>query len=491
MSRVERTQGRGRIVLSASSQTLGNLVVALIAVGILRITTHRLGPANYGLFALVITYVTLFSLLADLGITAMTTRELAREGADRASIVSIAMSSRVVLSILAIPVIIGSADLLYPHQDTLFRWSIAVMSSDVLFSTLQAIAATVFTARVRGDIVAAFNLTNRILYLVGVVAVAALHGSYFGYVCAYVGADLVIAVVFCVAARRSVVFGWRGDLSAWWRTLASALPLGAIQLIGNVYSWIDSILLSVLRSSTDLGYYSVAFNVVNVLGSVPSFLMTALVPSLVNADGDERARLVNRAVYVLFCLAAPLAVGGIVLRTDIILVLAGRRFLAASTPLAVLAVTLPVSFLQTAFGYTSVAIDRYRPLLAVGLGTLALNVAANLVLIPRFGPTGAASALLGSEIVSLVSTFFVFRRMSGIRIIWTALWRPSLAALVALGLVGVRGPVWSHLNHLLALLVGASFVGLVYLLCLSVLGGMPDEIPRPHLLGKRHHPKDG
>src|SRR5664280_2141215 len=316
MSRIDRLSGRGRIVLSASSQTIGNLVVALIAVGILRITTHQLGPANYGLFALVLTYVTLFSLIADLGITAMTTRELARGGADRSSIVSVAMSSRLALSILAIPVIIGSADLLYPHQDTLFRWSIAVMSLDVLFTTVQVIAATVFTARVRGDIVAVFNLTNRLLYLVGVVVVAVLHGSYFGYVCAYVGADLFVAIAFFVAARRSVAFRWIPDLRAWWRALSSAFPLGAIQLIGNIYSWIDSILLSVLRSSTDLGYYSVAFNVVNVLGAVPSFLMTALVPSLVNADTAEITRLVNRAVYVLFCLGAPLAVGGIVLRKD-------------------------------------------------------------------------------------------------------------------------------------------------------------------------------
>jgi O-antigen/teichoic acid export membrane protein len=273
--------------------------------------------------------------------------------------------------------------------------------------------------------------------------------------------------------------------------LSSAFPLGAIQLIGNIYSWIDSILLSVLRSSTDLGYYSVAFNVVNVLGAVPSFLMTALVPSLVNADTAEITRLVNRAVYVLFCLGAPLAVGGIVLRKDIILVLAGQRFLPASAPFAILAVTLPVSFLQTAFGYTSVAIDRYRPLLAVGLGTLVLNVVANLLLIPPFGPTGAASALLGSEIVSLVATYFVFRRMSGIRITWTALWRPVLAALVVLGLLAARGPVWSHMNHLVALLVGGSLVAVVYVLGLLVLGGVPVEIPRPTLLGKHQDPRDG
>jgi O-antigen/teichoic acid export membrane protein len=51
MSRIERLNGRGKIALSAASQTIGNVVVALGAVVILRITTHQLGPADYGLFA--------------------------------------------------------------------------------------------------------------------------------------------------------------------------------------------------------------------------------------------------------------------------------------------------------------------------------------------------------------------------------------------------------------------------------------------------------
>ena len=465
-------------MLSASSQTVGNLVVALIAVGILRITTHQLGPSDYGLFALVLTYVNLFSLIADLGITAMTTRELARVDSDRHTILGTAMSSRVALSIFAIPVIIGTADLLYPTHGAQFRAAIAVMSLDVLFTTIQVTAGTAFAVHVRGEVIAGFNVANRLLYLIGVAVVVLLHGSYLGYVCAYVGADLTMAVVILLAARRLIPFHWVLDLRAWWRALTSAFPLGAIQLIGNVYSWVDSILLSVLRSSTELGFYSVAFNVVNVLGAVPSFLMQSLVPSLVQADTEEITRLANRAVYVLFCIGAPLAVGGIVLSRDIVLVLAGPRFLPSTEPLAILAVTLPVSYLQIALGYTSVAIDRYRPLLLVGLGTLVVNIAVNLVLIPRFGPAGAASTLLGSEVVSLIATYSVFRHLSGVRVRWIALWRPGLATGPVLALAAAREHVWANLNHFVALLVGGALVVAMYGLGLWILRGIPIELRR-------------
>ena len=486
MGKNNRLHGQGSIIFSASSQTVGTLLAALISVGIIRITTHQLGPANYGLFALIITYVNLFSLVADLGITALTTRELARNGADRSAVLGTAISSRIAFSIVVIPIIIVSADLIYPGHDSQFRWAMAIMSLDVLFNSVQATAATPFAAKVRGDLLAAFGMANLLLVGMGVITVALLHGSYLAYVYVYVFADMIMAFVELFAARRIIRFRWTFDPRAWRHALSLAVPLGAIQLIDNVYSWIDTILVSVLRTSTELGYYSVAFKAVYVFGAVPGFLMQALIPSLVNATNEESTRLVNRALYVLFCIGVPLAVGGIVLRTDIILVLGGPHFLPAATPFAILAVTLPVSYLQTVFGYTSVTIDRYRPLLVVGLGTLIINIGLNLLMIPKFGPTGAASTLLASELISLIATYSVFRHLSGVRVSWPLLWRPALAAVPVLLLAVVRGPTWSHMNHLVGLMIGGALVTVVYGLGLLMIGGIPEELrPTPHGLHAR------
>jgi O-antigen/teichoic acid export membrane protein len=260
--------------------------------------------------------------------------------------------------------------------------------------------------------------------------------------------------------------------------MASAFPLGVIQFIDNIYSWIDSILVSVLRSSPELGFYSVAFNLVNVLGALPTFLMQALIPSLVNADEEEISRLLNRAIYVLVCIGAPLATGGILLSRDIVLVIAGQKFLPATTPLAILVITLPVSFIQTALGYTSVATNRYRPLLVVSIGTLLANIGANLFVIPIYGPLGAASVLLGSEALSLVVTYVVFCHLSGVRVNWVSLWRPAVASCAILGLVAARGALWSHENRIVALLIGGSLAAFVYLLVLVAVGGLPEEIRR-------------
>ena len=477
MSRIERLGLRAKVALSTASQSAGNLLVALGGIAIVRITTRRLGPTGYGTFALIVTYVTLFSMLADLGITAITTIELGKPENDRSAVLSSALTFRVVLSLIVIPIILGSSVIVYPQEPPLFRVAFFVMSLDVLFTTIQVTLSTAFIARVRGDRVASLNIVNRALYVAGVIFVALRQGTYFDYICVYVVADCIVALIYIISVNRSVLLKWSSRLSSWRNMARIALPIGVIQIVGNIYLWIDSIMVSILASKSQLGFYSLGFNVMVVLLSIPMFLMQALTSSLVNARGDTAELLVNRACYWLYCMGVPLAVGGFILRNDAVLALGGPKFLPASTPFAILFITIPISSLQTVFGYASVALDRYRPMLPIAIVSLILNIAFNAFLIPRFGPSGAASALLISESISLIATYLVFRRITGIQSHWGKLLRPTVAALTILPLAVLRSYTWATLSPIAAVCVGGTLIGLVYLAILTILGGLPREIP--------------
>ena len=429
MSRIERLGLRAKVGLSAVSQTMGGLLIALGGLAVVRITTHRLGPGEYGTFALIVTYVTLFTMLTDLGVTALTTIELGKQNVDRPSVLSSTLSFPVALAIAAIPIIQGSAAVIYPHETSLFRVALAVMSLDVLFTTLQVTLSTVFIAHVRGDRIATLNTLNRAIYVGGVIFVAVHRGSYFDYICAYVGADCLVAILYGIAVNRTIPLRWSSDLGQWWQIRRVALPLGTIQIIVSIYLWIDSIMVSIICTRSQFGFYSLGFNVLAVVLSMPMFLMQALIPSLVNADSSVVQGLVHKASYLLYSVGVLVAVGGVVLRQDAVLALGGPKFLLASTPFAILFVTVPITSLQLVFSYTSLSLDRYRPLLPFAISVLVLNVALNAVLIPKYGPSGAATALVISEFVSLATTYLVFHRLTSVRARWVSLWRPSVAAL--------------------------------------------------------------
>ena len=487
MSWFDRLSQRHRIAVSTVSQTGGNLAVALISVGVLNLITHQLGPSEYGLFALIVTYVSLFTFITDLGLTAMTNRELAREGSNQESILSVAMSSRITLALAIVPIIVGSAFLLYPGYPISFEIAMTVMAFDVLFRSIQAVSGTVFSVRLKGHVTASLLFINRVLYLFGVVVVTIVKGPYLAYVCVYVGADLAIAIIYLVLVRRVVPLRWSRNLRAWQQALVVAIPLGIIQVITNIYSWVDSIMVSVLRTSAELGFYSLAFNMVNVLAVVPGFLMIALMPQLVNADQARAEQLVNRAIYVLVCIGAPLAAGAVVLNAQIVHLVAGPNFGAAGALFAVLALTLPISFAQTALSYSCVTLNRYRPLVIVNLVVLAVNIVVNLVMIRQFGPIGAAITLLGTEVISLMGTTMVFSRLTQLRVRLLSVWTPFVAAGFAGGVGAVCAKVLPQSLPLLIVCVVGAMLAVVYVSILSLFRGFPEEIPLPAVLRRLVH----
>ncbi len=482
MSRIERLGPQAKVALSTTSQSVGSLLIAIGGVAVVRITTHRLGPRDYGTFALIITYVTLFTMVADLGITAMTSIELGKQKTDRSSVLSSALSFRIAMALLLIPLIQGSALILYPHETALFRVALAVMSFDVLFATLQVTLATAFIARVRGDRIAVLNVINRALYVFGIVVVAIKRGTYFDYICAYVGADLISALMYAVAVKRSILLRWSANLGQWWQMARVALPLGAIQIIGSIYLSVASVMVSLICTREELGLYSLAFNAVVVVLTVPIFLMQALIPSLVEATKEDAQRLVSGACYLAYCIGALLALCGVVLRQDAVLALGGPKFILAATPFAILFLTVPLTSLQTVFGYASISLDQYRPLLRLGICALALNVAVNAILIPKFGPSGAATALVISESVSVVATYLMFRRLTAISTDLLRLWRPTVAALAVLPLMIFRHSLWATLNPIVGVCVGGALVVAVYLVFLTAVGGLPQDM-RQRVMG--------
>ncbi|MBD3162429.1 MAG: hypothetical protein GF346_08765, partial [Candidatus Eisenbacteria bacterium] len=78
----------------------------------------------------------------------------------------------------------------------------------------------------------------------------------------------------------------------------------------------------------------------------------------------------------------------------------GEAYAAAVPVLRIHAFTLVLMFLNAPLGMRLVAADRMRAVNATFAVVVTVNLAANLILIPRYGIEGAAVATLLSEAVS-------------------------------------------------------------------------------------------
>ena len=254
-----------------------------------------------------------------------------------------------------------------------------------------------------------------VLTLLGVlVFVVALDEGVLGAVLAWTIAHALTAAFALVATRNVwVPLPFRELLALFNRRLAElALTMGAVQVVNLLSYRIELIVLQRSRGVAAVGVYSIAVQTAEMLWLIGGSLTTAVTPLAVADDEPLAAATISRtsvralvytaAVAVVVGIAAPYAFGPLL----------GEAFEGAGTPLRLLlpgiVLYAPVTTLVV---YLSVRRGRPRLSLAVSLVGLVATLVASLVLIPRFGASGAAAASAVGYAVGAALAWLLFVRL--------------------------------------------------------------------------------
>ncbi|HEX8762606.1 MAG TPA: oligosaccharide flippase family protein, partial [Candidatus Saccharimonadales bacterium] len=299
MKRIDALSVKSKVALGTVSQVLSKVAVAVLSIFTLRFSTQYLGAEVYGQYSTVIAYVTIFTLLTDLGLTAISSREIARRPEDAEKIIGNSLAMRVVLSLLISPLIAIGGWFLYAAKPGQVKMGIALMVLTLVFGSVQSVVSALFTAKNRNDIPAVLGVVNKAAYLVCIIAVMALGLGLYGFVYAAIITAFISAALGTYWAARRIRLRPMFHIPHWKYMMRTSIPLGIIQIINLLYYKIDSVMLSVMRSPKEVGLYMIAYGIIDVVMSVPSMFMTSLMPSLATADKDTLRRLVNRAFDIL------------------------------------------------------------------------------------------------------------------------------------------------------------------------------------------------
>jgi O-antigen/teichoic acid export membrane protein len=481
---LDRLSERSRVLLSSGSLIFSNLAVAVLAIFTIHLQAQHLGAHGFGQLITVTSFVLTFALLVDLGVTTVTAREIAAQMDQADRILSTAIAFRVGLCLLVTPVLIGSALLIYPTERGTVGVGVAILSLDLVFVSVQAIVQAYYSAKVRNDVPSLLLVVAKVLYFAGTLVGVEAGGSVLVFLIAYVASDGVVASISFFMVRRQVSFGWDFSIRKWSTLAKTAVPVGAMQVVNRIYSRIDSVLLSILRTPADVAHYGIAFNFTDVLSNLPAYMMVSLMPSLVRAKGPEELKSrMQTALDVVVWFAAPIATGGYVLRHQIVLLVAGPGYGASVDPMALLILSMVVSFPQVVFVWGCLAIKAYKPLVPAVIVVTISNVSLNLWLIPPEGPSGAAFAQVCTETLSLVLVYWIFTKRSRVRL---AAGNSVLAVMSAALLLPAGVPLVAALSGmtlLVEILLVVAILGSLYAVVSLLAGVFPltviEMIPEP------------
>jgi O-antigen/teichoic acid export membrane protein len=482
-----------RIVLSTVSQVISQIFVAILGVITLKVITTSLGIKNYGVYATVLAFVTTFSLLTDLGLNAITAREIAKHPSEADDIISHNMGLRIALCFIMIPLILGLSYAFYPHAATQLRWGILLFSTYLFFDAMRSVSLAFYGAKVRNDIAAFNGALQQTLQLVFFIIAGILKWHLYGFIGAYLLANFIGAIAAVNSAKKQVTIMPKFNIKKWKNIITLSISLGLIQVINMMYLKADSILLSVLKGTTAVGIYGVAYSMILAFLALPSFIMSALVPSMATGTVNNVRKIVQKALNYMSVFACLLAVGGFLVRNDIVRVVASKSYSSAATPFAILALASAFTYLNNVFGFASVSLNKHHKIVYISIGSLLLNIVLNLFLIPRYSIAGAAWATVISEFISLIVIYIYFKRETGISVRWVkALLKPLVASVLTLVLVELLHFLWSSTFALIDLFAAGILILFFYGFILYFLHGLPEEVAtffEEHILKLTQKPK--
>ncbi|HEX3872629.1 MAG TPA: oligosaccharide flippase family protein [Solirubrobacteraceae bacterium] len=453
-------------VLRTAGYVVG-ILLSLIAVPLL---IAHLGIAGYGRYVTVVSLTTIVGGLTEGGLNAIALREYTTStGIDRDRLMRDALGIRLALTTVGAAAAVAFAALAgYGSQLVL---GTALAGAGLLLQLVQSLLAVSLQGDFRFGWSSSTDLLRQLVNVLLLVVLVLLGANVALLLAVAIPASAVSLLLTAVLVRGRMPLRPAFAVGKWWPLIHDSIPWAAVSALNVVYFRLAIVMMSVLATAVQTGYFATSFRVVEILIGVPGVAVAAAYPILTRSMRDDRDRFAY-ATERMFELA--LVVGGwMVVCLEVgagfaIHVLAGDHADPAVAVLRIQGIAVVATFVSVACGVPLLTLRRYRDALLANGVALAISVVLTLGLIGPLGARGAAIAALAAEVA--LAVIVVARLLAAApetRLQFASVPLVALAALAAVA-VGLLLPVHP--------VVGAFVASFVFFAALRILGRFPPEI---------------
>jgi O-antigen/teichoic acid export membrane protein len=276
--------------------------------------------------------------------------------------------------------------------------------------------------------------------------------TWISAVWAYIVPPFLMTVIGLWQIRKLFSWKFEFDRKMMRKMLKYAVPLIPFSIIGYLStSYLDAIFISQYLDKTELGIYTVAYQINGILMQFPLLAGSLLMPMFVTFQSNKQSDIIQKyltdvlplltLIWGLACIFT--AILGMFLIPSIF----GNQVAAASSILWVLVISATLSF-PSFVGYVPYVHQISATYIGtpMAVGAALTNLIANYLLIPRYGLVGCAWATVLSVAASLLVVFALVHLRHSLKHRWTL--QSTLPTIAVCGYYS-----WSN-NLSISLLIG-------------------------------------
>lgn len=403
------------------------------------VAARYLGPSDYGLIVLGVTFLTVATPLVLLGMNSGLAQRLPRRD-DVSDLFVRVLVLTVPLSLVVSTVAFSASGFLSSLFGTPeFAPILRIFTVALPFMVLLEVLVGGF----RGLEAASYRVVTKDVLFKGLLILAIVIGAYAGVDPSGIASTWVLSLAVAVtgavylAVRKTSLLpsavGLRDiNLQSTYSFAAFTLPLMVSGTSWLMMNHVDNAILGYFLSPNDVGIYDAAYSFATVLMVITSTADFLFLPifSRLDAEGKrwEMGRFYETVAKWMTFLALPLFSLLVLYPRVIMAWVYGPEYASGATSLAIVALGM---FVMLVVGHAHsgiLALGESRLVLRGNVFALLVNLSLNVLLIPMLGIDGAAVATLASYVtVSLFFGYHLFAK-TGINSLSPSLVRPVLVA---------------------------------------------------------------
>lgn len=454
-----------RVARNTIIQLIGKVVSTILGLVAISVITRYLGQEGFGQYTIILTFLSFFGIVIDFGLTLVTTQMISQPGADQAKIINNLFTVRFISAVIFLG-LAPMAIIFFPYAEIVKTGAI-LASLAFLFIALNQIFIGLFQKELRMDKAAWSEVYSRLALLLGAMMVVYYDFGLLGVMAVTAASSAINFLFNLLFARQWVKIKLAFDKDVWLQIADKSWPLAITIFFNLIYLKADTLILSLVKTSAEVGIYGAAYKVIDILISIPFMFAGLVLPSMSlkwaekNMEGFKN--IFQKSFDVMAIMAVPMFFGTQFIASQTMTLVAGQEFASSAGALRILIGAAGIIFLGTIFSHAVIAINQQKKLIVGYIFTSLTALIGYLLFIPAYSYYGAAWMTIYSEAVIALFTVYLFWKKARITPKFDVFLK-SLAASLVMSLV-LYGLAYFSGNLFLHLAAGA----VTYFACLYLL----------------------
>lgn len=422
-----------KIYTNTLAQIAGKVATAIISIGMIKIITGYLDIAGYGLYSKIYNYLSIFAVIADLGLYTITVRELTKHADDEkmvAKISSNVLTLRTTSWVLIIFFSLAIAPILQWYNSLMALLGIFIAGLFTLLGLVNSSLMSYLQATLRTEFSFIANTGGKLLtfgmilmfvwvFFPNSSGISEMNKYLLIMLAGLAGNMLMTWLTWWYANRwHPIRFGWDTEYIKYILTIS--LPFWVALFLNVIFFKADTILLSVMESpeiaDTAVALYSLPMKIVEVGMMYGTVFLNSLLPVLTTAiekgDKEKEKKLMKHALLLLGGAGAIISLTLFSLAPWVIQIISTNAYVhtevmgyTAVDAMRIVVWIFLVYFISSLYTYALIARGEQKQMMYINATIALLNIIGNIIFIPLYSFVGSAWVTLFTQVLLLMLTW--------------------------------------------------------------------------------------